>query len=96
MVKLLGNTEANGANGVLRNATIAVPLKYLSNFWRSFEMPMIKCRVELKPKLTNHCVLSAADVDNDNAYSIDVIFIISDTKLYVPVVTLSAKDNRKL
>ena len=31
---LLGNTEANGANGVLRNTIVAVPLKYLSNFWR--------------------------------------------------------------
>ena len=96
MAKLFGNIEANGANGILRNTTIAVPLKYLSNFWRSLEMPLIKCRVELKPKLTNHCVLPAADVDNDNAYSIDDIFIINDTKLYVPVVTLSAKDNRKL
>ena len=33
---LLGNTEANGANGVLRNTIVAVPLKYLSNFWRLF------------------------------------------------------------
>ena len=33
--KLLGNTVANAANGILRNATIAVLLKYLSNFWRS-------------------------------------------------------------
>ena len=35
--KLLGNTVVDGANGVLRNATIAVLLKYLSNFWRSLE-----------------------------------------------------------
>ena len=35
--KLLGNTEANGANGILKNGTKAVPLKYLSNFWRSLE-----------------------------------------------------------
>ena len=42
--KLLGNTVAQtapkAANGILRNAT-AVPLKYLSNFWRSLEMPLI-------------------------------------------------------
>ena len=31
---LLGNNEADGANGVLRNTIVAVPLKYLSNFWR--------------------------------------------------------------
>ena len=35
---LLGNTKTEGANGILKNATIAVPLKYLSNFWRSLEM----------------------------------------------------------
>ena len=35
--KLLGTTEANNANGILKNATIAVPLKYLSNFWRSLK-----------------------------------------------------------
>ena len=39
--KLLGKAEADGDNGVLKNATIAVPLKYLSNFWRSLEMPLI-------------------------------------------------------
>ena len=39
--KLLENTEADGANGILKNATNTVPLKYLSNFWRSLEMPLI-------------------------------------------------------
>ena len=40
--------------------------------------------------------MSAAVADNDNADSNDNIFTIKDTKLYVPVVTLSAKDNQKL
>ena len=39
--KLLGNTEADGNNGILKNATIAVPLKYLSNFCRSLEMSLL-------------------------------------------------------
>ena len=47
--KLLGNTVAqlgaNSANAILRNASIAVQLKYLSNFWRSLEMPLINCKV---------------------------------------------------
>ena len=51
--KLVGNAVAlsnpNQANGILRNATIA-PLKYLSNLWRSFEMPLINCKEELKLK----------------------------------------------
>ena len=45
--KLVGNTEADGANRTLKNATNAVPLKYLSNFWRSLEMPLINWKAEL-------------------------------------------------
>ena len=96
--KLLGNTvpqpTPNNANGILKNATIAVPLKYLSNFWRSLEMPLINYKVELKLKLTKHCVLSANGNENDNDNNI--IFTIRGTELYVPVVTLSAKNNQKL
>ena len=44
--KLLGNIVTDGVNGILKNATIAVPLKYLSNFRRSLEMPLINCKVE--------------------------------------------------
>ena len=43
---LIGNTEDNGRNGV----KIAVPLKYLSNSWRSLETPLINCKVELSLK----------------------------------------------
>ena len=44
---IIGNTENNGTkNGV----KVAVPLKYLSNFWRSLEMPLINCKVELSLK----------------------------------------------
>ena len=46
--KLIGNTVADEANGILKNATSAVRLAYLSNFWRSPEMPLIKCKVELR------------------------------------------------
>ena len=39
---LITDTEANETkNGV----KIAVPLKYLSNFWRSLEMPLINCKI---------------------------------------------------
>ena len=52
--KLLGNPvvqpNQDQANGILRNATIAVLLKYLSNFWRSLEMLSINRKVELKLK----------------------------------------------
>ena len=59
-------------------------------------MPIINCTVELNRKWGNHCVLSAAGADNVAANSNRIIFTIKDTKLYVPVVTLSIKDNQKL
>ena len=94
--KLIENTEDDEASRILKNATIAVPLKYLSNFWRSLEMPYINCNVELKLKWTKYCVLSAAGADNVDNRDSNIIFTIKDTKLYVPIVTLSARDNQKL
>ena len=48
--KLLETTVAQvtqyNANEILKNETIAVPLKYLSNFWRSLEMPLINSKAE--------------------------------------------------
>ena len=46
--KLLGNTVADGMNGILKNAATAVPLKYFSNFCRSLEMLLISWKVEFK------------------------------------------------
>ena len=59
-------------------------------------MPLINCKVELKLKWSNYCVLSAAGNDNANGNDDNIIFTIKDTKLYVPVVTLSPRDNQKL
>ena len=100
-VKLLGNISSqadNDTNGILKNATIAVPFKYLSNFWRSLELPLINCKVELKLRWSKYCVLSVVVTDKANGNNDDnnIIFTTKDTKLYVPVVTLSARDNKKL
>ena len=87
--KLLGNTAVqadNAANGILEIATIALPLKHLSDFWRSLEMPLINCKVELKLKWTKYCVLSALGTENDINVDVNannIIFTIKDTKLYV-------------
>ena len=101
--QLLENTvaqpEPNAGNGILRNATIAVLLKYLSNFWRSLEMPLINCKVELKLKWTKYCVLSASGTENainEDVNANNIIFTTKDTKLYVPLATLSARDNQQL
>ena len=61
-------------------------------------MPLINCKVELKLRQTKHCVFSVAGTDNAHGNFDDNnnIFTIKDAKLYVPVVTLSARDNQKL
>ena len=84
---LIGNTDADGANRKKENVKIAVPLKYLSNFWRSLEMPLINCKVELSLKWYERCLLTTANT---------ATFTITDAKLYVPIVTLRTEDNTKL
>ena len=59
-------------------------------------MPLINSKVELKLKWTNYCVLHAAGVDNVSNRNDKIMFTIKDTKFYVPVTTLSARDNQKL
>ena len=61
-------------------------------------MPLINCKVDLKLRCPKHCVLSVTGTDNANGNNDDnnIIFSIEDTKLYVPVVTLSARDNQKI
>ena len=68
-----------------------VPLKYLSNFWRTLEMALINCEVNLMLTWSDNCVIVSTDTANQIA-----TFAITDTKLYVPVVTLSTQDNAKL
>ena len=50
----------SGNNGRKNGIKIAVPLKYLRNFWRSLEMPLINCKVELSLKWYERCLLTAA------------------------------------
>ena len=57
------------ASGVLENAEIVVPLKYLSNFFRSLEMPLINCKIHLELSWRNDCVMSTIAISN-NKYKI--------------------------
>ena len=84
-VELLGNPVLD-SNIAKRSVKVVVPLKYLSNFFRSLEMPLINCKIKLNLTWKKECVLST---DAGNA-----VFIINDTKMYVPVVTLSKEDNK--
>ena len=60
---MLEDTEAARINIILRNATIELTLKYLSNFCVSLEMPLIALKVEFKIKLPSNCVFSASGAD---------------------------------
>ena len=74
-------------DGVLKNAKI-VALKYLSNFWRSLEMPLVKWKIYLELNWTKNYVIS--DIAGYTAFNI------TNTKRYVPIVTLLTEDNVKL
>ena len=91
----IGDGEDNyDANKVGKNETeIVILLKHLSNFWKTLNIPLINCEVKLILNWSKNCLL--ADMTGDNAPS-DATFQIKDTKLYVPVVTLSKKDDMKL
>ena len=84
-VSLLGNPVLDG-NITKRSVKVVVPLKYLSNFFRSLEMPLSNCKIKLNLTLKKECVLSTG--------AGGAVFIINDAKLHVPVVTLSKEDNK--
>ena len=93
-------------DNLTKNDKVVVPLKHLGNFWRHLDIPLINCEVKLILTWFKNCVLidkSTRDADYDadpNVYEIDspenAIFKITDTKLYVPAVTLSKEDDIKL
>ena len=68
-----------------------VPLKFLSNFWRTLEIPLINCEIELVLTWPRNCVKISTDINNQIP-----TFSITGTNLYVPTVTLSTQDNANL
>ena len=85
--KITGQTDNNGRIDV----EIMAPLKYLSNFWITLEMPFTNCKVELILAWSAGCAIIYTDVAEQVP-----TFTITETNLYVPVVTLSTQDNAKL
>ena len=78
----------NPAAGNTKDVEIIVPLKYLSNFWRTLQMPLINCEVNLILTRSKDCVTTNSTGAGK--------FAITDTKLYVPVIILLIEDNAKL
>ena len=71
-------TGKTPATGNTKDVELIVPLKYLSNFWRTLEMPLIDCEVNLILTWSKDCVISSATGETK--------FAVTETKLYVPVV----------
>ena len=87
---LVGKTEdaVNNKNSSVKNTKTVVPLKYLSNFWRSLEMLLINCKLHGELNWIEDCILSN---DGDSAK-----FETKDARLHVPIVTLSNKGDVNL
>ena len=82
---------------------MAIPLKYLDNFWRALNIPLISCEVFLELKWNKNCVITSLEqrqIDAGppavNGTTTGATLAINDCKLYVPVVTLSKDDEIKL
>ena len=86
---------------VKENVELAIPLKYLGNFWRALDIPLISCEVSLELKWNKSCVVTSqkigVNLDGGNtAAPTNATHAINDCKLYIPVVTLSKDDEIKL
>ena len=100
------NKEGNQVNNPAHDANksgkkeveIAVPLKYLSNFWRTLNMPLFNLEVSLSLTWSENCVITSMEKrviinTRRDVSPTGATFKITDTKLYIPVVTLSTKDD---
>ena len=88
--KITVTTAANNDDGNIVGRVdieIMVPL----NFWRTLEMPLINCEIELILIWSINCVIISTNIANQIP-----TFTITETNLYVPVFTLSTQDNAKL
>ena len=73
-VKITGKTPNNGNT---KDVEIIVPLKHLSNFWRTLEMSLINCEVNLVLTWSRDCVITNSEGEGK--------FAVTETILYVPV-----------
>ena len=94
---LVGAADYDAAKNGTKDIELAIPLKYLANFWRALNMPLISCEVSLELKWNKNCVITslerrqAGPRPRDNAPT-GATLDITDCKLYIPVVTLSKDD----
>ena len=104
IVARINNAEGNVVNSPVYDANksgkkeveIAVPLKYLSNFWSASKIPLINCEVSLILTWSKECVITSMEIKvitntRRDTSPTNATFEIKDTKLYVPVITLSTE-----
>ena len=97
----VGNPAYDANKSGTKETKIVVALKHLGNFWNSLNIPLVNCEVFLTLTLSANCVITdmekiivpAAVRGNSPT---NAAFKIPDTKLYVPVVTLSTENDNKL
>ena len=93
------NYDANKSSK--KEVEIAVPLNYLSNFWRTLNIPLINWKVSLILTWSENCVITSLEkriitnTQRDTSPT-NPAFKINETKLYVPVVTFSTENNKTL
>ena len=78
------------ANKVGKNGTeVVILLRHLSNFWRSLNIPLINCDVELFLTLSKNCVLADMTIANNPQTGLE--FQIKDKTLYVRLLLYQKK-----
>ena len=99
---ITGRLEGNNTE---KQVETVVPLQHLSNVWKTLDIPSINCEINLILTCSENCIITSkatrdanpdadpevADVNNPA----NATFKIKNTKLYVPVVTLSTEDDNK-
>ena len=98
------NTDASyvAAKEGTQEIELAIPLKYLGNFWRALNVPLISCTISLELKWGKNCIITSLEerlvgtTANRDDGPTGATLNITDCKLYIPVVTLSKDDEIKL
>ena len=97
----VANPDYDANSSGKKSIELAIPLKYLGNFWRALNIPLISCEASLELKWNKTCVITSQQIgvnlDGGNtAVPTGATLTINNCKLYIPVVTLSKDDEIKL
>ena len=89
LFKIKGKITGQRGSNDTKNLKIMLPFKHLSNFWRTLEMALINCEINLDLNSSKNNFIVANNTDQNTTFSV------TDTKIYILVVSLSTQDNAK-